>query len=114
MGRRVLVVDDDALVLELTASMLQELGCEVRQERSASEALATIADDQNIDVLITDINMPGLSGIELAQRARSFRDRLQVILLSGRESKGHGFPLIRKPFLKSDLQQVMAEINASC
>jgi CheY-like chemotaxis protein len=65
-------------------------------------------------VLITDINMPGLSGIELAQRARSFRDRLHVILLSGRESKSHGFPLIREPFLKSDLQQVMAEINASC
>ena len=107
-------MDDDALILELTASMLEELGCEVLQARSGNDALGTIADDQSIEVLITDINMPGLSGTELAQRARGFRDRLHVILLSGRESDGYGYPLIRKPFLRSDLQRVMAEINASC
>ena len=114
MGRRVLVVDDDALVLELTASMLEELGCEVLQEHSGSDALGTIANDQSIEVLITDINMPGLSGVELAECARGFRDRLHIILLFGRESNSHEFPLIRKPFLKSDLQRVMAETNASC
>jgi FixJ family two-component response regulator len=65
-------------------------------------------------VLITDINMPGLSGAELALRARRFRDRRHVILLSGRESDSHGFPSIRKPFLKSDLQRVIAEKNCSC
>ncbi len=109
MGRRVLVVDDDALVLDLTASMLEELGCDVLQARSGRDALGKIADDQSIEVLITDINMPGLSGAELAQRARGFREGLRVILLSGRESDSHGFPLIRKPFLRSDLQRVMGE-----
>ena len=94
--------------------MLEELGCEVLQARSGSDALGTIAKDQSIEILITDINMPGLSGTELAQHARGFRDRLHVILLSGRESDSHGFPLIRKPFLKSDLQRMMAEINGSC
>jgi two-component system cell cycle response regulator CpdR len=107
-------VDNDALILELTASMLEELGCEVLQERSGNDAPGTIADDQSTEVLITDIDMPGLSGTELAQRARGFRDRLRVILLSGRESDGYGYPLIRKPFLRSDLQRGMAEINASC
>ena len=114
MGRRVLVVDDDALVLEVIASMLEELGCEVLQARSGNAALGTIADDQGIEVLITDINMPGMNGAELAQRARGFRDRLRVVLLSGGESDSRGFPLIRKPFLKSDLQRVMQEINAAC
>jgi hypothetical protein len=52
-----------------------------------------------------------LSGTELAQRARSFRDELPVILLSGRENDSHGYPLIRKPILRSDLQRVVAETS---
>ena len=56
--------------------------------------LEKIVDDPSIEILITDINMPGLSGTELAQRARSFRDQLHVILLSGREINSHGYPLI--------------------
>jgi CheY-like chemotaxis protein len=109
MGRRVLVVDDDALVLEVTVSMLEELGCDVLQAHSGNNALEKIADDPSIELLIADINMPGLSGTELAQRARSFRDELPVILLSGRESDSHGYPLIRKPVLRSDLQRMVAE-----
>jgi CheY-like chemotaxis protein len=109
MGRRVLVVDDDALVLEVTVAMLEELGCDVLQAHSGNDALEKIADDPSIEILIADINMPGLSGTELAQRARSFRDQLPVILLSGRESDSHGYPLIRKPFQRADLQRVVAE-----
>ena len=60
MGRRVLVVDDDPLVLELVASMLEELGCETLLARSGTDALGTLAEDQTIDILIADINMPGL------------------------------------------------------
>jgi two-component system cell cycle response regulator CpdR len=80
--------------------MLEELGCDVLQAHSGNDALEKIADDPSIEILITDINMPGLSGTELAQRARSFRDQLHVILLSGRESDSHGYPLIRKPILR--------------
>jgi CheY-like chemotaxis protein len=111
MGRRVIVVDDDLLVLELTVAMLEELGCDVLQAHSGNDALEKIADDPSIEMLIADINMPGLSGTELAQRARSFRDELPVILLSGGESDSHGYPLIRKPILRSDLQRVVAETS---
>ena len=111
MGRRVLVVDDDALVLEVTVSMLEELGCHVLQAHSGNDALEKIAGDPSIEILITDINMPGVSGTELAQRARSFRDQLHIILLSGRESCSYGYPLIRKPILRSDLQRVVAETS---
>ncbi len=56
MGRRVIVVDDDPLVLELTVAMLEELGCEVLQAHSGNDALDKIADDPSIEILIADIN----------------------------------------------------------
>jgi two-component system, cell cycle response regulator CpdR len=114
MGRRVLVVDDDVLVLEVIASMLEELGCETLMARSGTEALGTIANDQKIDVLIADINMPGLDGLALAARTRSFRPELAVILLTGGAADSRGFPLLRKPFAQSDLRRVMAETTGLC
>src|SRR5437762_6271648 len=97
MGRGVLVVDD-VLVLEVVASMLEELGCETLLARSGTEALGTIANDQTIDVLIADINMPGLDGSALAARARGFRPELSVILLTGGAADSRGCLLLRKPF----------------
>jgi CheY-like chemotaxis protein len=60
-------------------------------------------------MLFADVNMPGLSGRELAERARDFRPQLRVLLVSGLESDGRGFPLLRKPFTQSDLRRVMAD-----
>jgi CheY-like chemotaxis protein len=114
MGRRVLVVDDEPLVLEVVASMLDELGCETVRVRSAREALGTIAQDQTIDVLIADIDMPGLDGSVLATRARSFRPELPIILITGGVTTSPGFPLLRKPFALPDLERVMAETTGLC
>jgi len=82
--------------------------------RSGTEALGTIANDQTIDVLIADINMPGLDGSALAARARGFRPELSVILLTGGAADSRGFPLLRKPFAQSDLRRVMAETTGLC
>jgi two-component system, cell cycle response regulator CpdR len=114
MGRRVLVVDDDLLVLEVVAFMLEELGCEPLRARSGTEALGTIANDQTIDVLITDINMPGLDGSTLATWARSIRPELPIILITGDVTASRGFPLLRKPFTPPDLERVMAETTGLC
>jgi CheY-like chemotaxis protein len=65
--------------------------------RSGTEALGTIAKDETIVVLVADINMPGLAGsAALAERARSFRPELAVILLTGGAADSRGFPLLRK------------------
>ncbi len=109
MGRVALVVDDEPLVLMLIADMLDDLGCEVICAHDGTEALAALARDQRIEILITDINMPGFTGYELAEKAKRVRRGLKVILLSGRECDGHGFPLIRKPFSKDDLARVMKQ-----
>jgi two-component system cell cycle response regulator CpdR len=112
MARTVLVVDDEPLVLEVIATMLEDLGCRVVTATTAIEALSKLSAE--ISILITDVNMPGMSGYELAETASRKRSGLQVIVLSGRETDGHGFPILRKPFAQEDLQRTMRHTTGLC
>lgn len=114
MSRVVLVVDDEQLVLDITASMLEDLGCHVVTASNGTDALKQLSDDARIEILITDINMPGMNGYELANAAKHLREQLNVIVLSGRENEGRGFPFIRKPFMRDDLERTMAEYTGLC
>ena len=84
MARTVLLVDDEPAVLEVVASMLEDLGCKVVTALNATDALELLAENEQIEVLFTDVNMPGMCGYELGDKARSIRADLQVMLLSGR------------------------------
>jgi CheY-like chemotaxis protein len=114
MTRTVLVVDDDASVLEVVAAMLEDLGCEVISAESGSEALDQLKRHDRISVLITDINMPGMDGHELAELATRLRPELKVLQLSGRERRRDGFPMIRKPFSEEDLANTMRQTTGVC
>jgi len=114
MSRLVLVVDDEPLLLELTASMLEDLGCEVVTASCGVDALAKLRAEERIEILITDIQMPGLDGYELAEKARRERPELQIILCSGRADATPGLSLIRKPFTQEGLAGVMAHTTGLC
>jgi CheY-like chemotaxis protein len=103
MPRTVLVVDDDPLVLEVVAEMLQDLGFEVITAGGGAGALDELRRNQLIELIITDINMPGMDGHELAHQAARIRPTLQIIQLSGRERRRDGLPLIKKPFSAEEL-----------
>jgi CheY-like chemotaxis protein len=103
-----------ALIVLLATSWLEDLGYEVETAFNGSEALAKIGNDHHIDMLITDVNMPGISGNLLADRAKQMRPHLKIILLSGAESDPHGWPLLRKPFLQSDLTRMIANVGRVC
>ena len=114
MNRVALVVDDDPAVLELLAEMLEELGCEVLTQQNAAEALTVLRKDRRIEILLTDIDMPGIAGFELAEQAKRLRPGVKPILVSGRETDGYGYPLLRKPFLQNDLVRVLRETTGLC
>lgn len=114
MSRVVLLVDDDPLVLDIAALMLEDIGCEVVTTAGGAEALEKLSTDERIEVLITDINMPDIDGYALAKSATQKRKSLKVIVLSGRESDGRGFPLIRKPFMRDDLKRTMVQYTGLC
>ena len=79
---RILLVEDDDLVRDVTAEMLEEAGYEVLAAASAPDA-ERLAESANIDILITDIVMPGGSGVDLARRLGLRRGGLKTLFTTG-------------------------------
>jgi CheY-like chemotaxis protein len=83
-GRTVLVVEDEVLIRVLIVDELESLGLTVLEAGNADEALPILLSDVPIQVLFTDVRMPGsMDGIELVRRARAIRPHLKVIVASG-------------------------------
>lgn len=81
----VLLVEDEALISLLVSDALSEEGFEVHEVATADDALDFIEGGGRVDVLFTDINLPGsMSGAELAQRVRAMRPGLPVVYASAR------------------------------
>jgi DNA-binding response OmpR family regulator len=78
----VLIVDDEAPIRELVARAIRAAGAEVRQAADAAQA-ETIAASTPLDLLITDIAMPGASGWDLALRLRATWPNLPVLFITG-------------------------------
>jgi len=114
MSHTVLIVDDDPAVLEVVVAMLEELGCEVISAPSGADALDRLRQNQAISILITDINMPGMDGHELAELARRRKPELKILQLSGREPRRGGLPMIRKPFSFEELADIMQRTAGVC
>ena len=81
--RRILVVDDDELVLRGLSGILARLGHEVHRAASGAAALRVLARHDEIDLLVTDQLMPGMTGAELAAAVRRRRPELPIILATG-------------------------------
>jgi PAS domain S-box-containing protein len=115
-GGRILVVDDTAPVREVSVQMLRELGFGVTEAESGQAALDALARGETYDLLLIDIAMPGLNGIETVRRAREMAPGLRVLYvtgfadLGGMEHPTGDDPLIKKPFRLADLA---AEIRAA-
>jgi PAS domain S-box-containing protein len=101
---KILLVEDDPRVLALTLDLLTGLGYEVRSATNAAEALEVLRSAAEIDLLFTDVVMPGgVSGLSLARTARELRPDLLVLLSSGFLGDGAAisdaeFPLLDKPY----------------
>ncbi|MFN3522023.1 MAG: PAS domain-containing protein [Phenylobacterium sp.] len=111
----VLLVEDDLEVGDLVVAMLQELGHRVIRAGYVDEALPILRSDQAVDLLLTDLVMPGgRNGVDLAREAVELRPGLPVILSSGytgdalSAADGAPWPLLRKPYSADALAQTIA------
>ena len=108
---RVLLVDDEPLVLQGTAAMVEDLGYAVVTAGSGPAALALLEAGEAPDVLMTDHAMPGMTGAALAERVAALRPGLPVILATGHAGPwpdGKGPPRLAKPYSLAQLAVALA------
>ena len=104
----VLVVDDDEAVRNLTVMILKQKGYDVLPASNGLEALMVYSSyHQKIDLVLTDVDMPQMNGVELAARIHARDPAEKILLMTGRafdSSNGAGsLPLLAKPFMPGDL-----------
>jgi len=114
---RILCVDDDGLVLSITADLLRALGHDVVEAAGGDRATSTIGESDGFDLLVTDIHMPGgPDGRDLAALVRRTRPDMPVIYFSGVDhmvAAGPGDRILRKPCTLGELQQAIAMVSGS-
>jgi PAS domain S-box-containing protein len=110
IGGTVLLVEDEAEVRETIAGMLSALGCSVLEATDGPAGLRIIQSRARVDVLVTDVGLPGLNGRQLADAARETRPALPVVLITGYAGRAlddtelaAGMEIMRKPFALSAL-----------
>jgi CheY-like chemotaxis protein len=81
-GLRVLLVEDDDDNRELMAEVLAASGCEVLSASSGQEGLRKLS-EHSVDVVVTDVGMPGMGGLEMARAAKAIAPKVPVVVVTG-------------------------------
>lgn len=115
--QKVLVVDDNVEVLDASAAIVAHLGYRPVCACDGQDALRIIESDPTIDILLTDIQMPGMHGFELARRAKAIRTDLKIVYVTGqpdptleRTEETFG-PIVRKPFGRRQLAMYLRLVS---
>ena len=116
----VLVVDDEATVRMLVVEALEELGHRVIEATNGSEGLRALETNQAIDLLVTDVGMPGLNGRQLADAARLLRPDLRILFITGYAEHAvfdngqlePGMRILTKPFAMDALGGLVTDMIA--
>jgi PAS domain S-box-containing protein len=117
-AEKVLVVDDQPEVLEITCELFRTLGMDAIPALSGREALNALERTPNIELMLSDVMMPGIDGLELARQAKEIQPRLRVILSSGYSGPAHeatagqleGFAFLPKPYKLADVVRKLREL----
>jgi signal transduction histidine kinase/ActR/RegA family two-component response regulator len=117
---RVLLVEDDEEVAALVSEMLGQLGYDVTRAASAAAALGALADGRSIDLVFSDIMMPGgMNGVDLAREIRKRRSDMPVLLTSGYSEEGAvqdaesaGIQILSKPYRIDELAAALSIAKA--
>ncbi len=117
---QILLVEDDDEVAALVSEMLGQLGYEVTRASSAAAALGALADGRPIDLIFSDIMMPGgMNGVELAREIKNRRSDIPILLTSGyaeasvNEAESAGIEILPKPYHIDELAAALAAAKSS-
>jgi CheY-like chemotaxis protein len=111
--RKILLVEDETDGAELAATLLSANGLEVVQAHSADDALRVLQSDKGIDAVFTDIMMPGMNGLELADAISERYPTVKVVLTSGYvvpdllKNRERSYLFAAKPYRIDDILQML-------
>ena len=115
----ILIVEDNDQVGEFASHLLGDLGFTTRRAANARDAIAILEREHaEIDILFSDVIMPGIDGVELGRQVRKRWPALTVVLTSGyshvlADDSRHGFALLHKPYSVDELSRVLREARAA-
>lgn len=109
----ILVVEDSREVADVTSALVEQLGYRVVRAESAGEALHHLQDGMHVDLVFSDVVMPGgMNGVALAEICRARFPQVPVLLTSGyseaTQTVDGGFEILRKPFELAALEEAIA------
>ena len=117
---RILVADDDEAMRTTVAFTLLDDGYVVDEVESGNEVLRRVATSSEYDLVVMDIRMPGLSGLETARRLRAIRSAPRVILMTAfpspaviDDARALHVPLLSKPFALGELRRLAQDVMRS-
>ena len=119
-GERVLVVEDDEAVRMLVREVLQELQYDAVEFADPLAAVSCLASEERIDLMISDVGLPGMNGRELAETAREHRPDLPILFITGYAENaairagflGANMAMVAKPFSLDDLAAKVSQLVA--
>ena len=115
-SRKIVVADDEVVVRQLLAQSLGLQGFEVLLAQNGKEAFEIVQNNPAVDLVLTDINMPGSGGVELMEMMKqSIHKDMPVILMTGdgdafEKSKTSGATILRKPFRRQELLELINSV----
>ncbi|MDR6674958.1 response regulator [Xanthomonas sp. 1678] len=116
----VLLVEDDDEVAALVGEMLRQLGYQVTRVASAAAALGALANERAVDIVFSDIMMPGgMNGLELVHEIRTRRKALPILLTSGyaeaakSAAEAEGVQILSKPYRLDELAAALQQVRAN-
>ena len=108
----VLVVDDEPVICTVACGCLRDAGFRTLEAHNAQQAIDLLEKGEHVDLVFSDVQMPGIDGFELQRWIRQHRPRMKVLLASGVENvkaaSGHMGPprwLVFKPYSMADLEE---------
>jgi two-component system, response regulator PdtaR len=114
---RILLVEDEVMLRMWIADELRESGFTVVEARNADEATAVLASGSHVDLIFSDVRMPGsMNGLEFANRATALYPLIPIVITSsdlGQASTSNVWPFLRKPYTSMQVVTLLSEVLRS-